>query len=242
MEIFLIISIILVIAFISFLKTPKGKGLYGEFLIKLRLGKTKEDTKYVFNNCLFLDGEKTIQIDHIVVSSKGVIVIETKNYAGRIYGEENSQEWTQVLNFGKVKNKFYNPLKQNSSHCYYIRKLLPQNTPVLPFVVFVKNNTDYLNTDKVIDLKNLSQKLKNLPNVIDSSSITSLAKIIEENLNNEIKNSQHIKNIHKLKENIDNNICPRCGAKLILKKGKYGEFYGCSNYPTCKFIKKDYKK
>ncbi len=35
----------------------------------------------------------------------------------------------------------------------------------------------------------------------------------------------------------DSLACERCGAKLTLRKGKYGEFYGCSNYPRCKFTK-----
>jgi hypothetical protein len=35
----------------------------------------------------------------------------------------------------------------------------------------------------------------------------------------------------------DNLTCQKCGAKLIIRKGKYGEFYGCSNYPHCKFTK-----
>lgn len=26
-------------------------------------------------------------------------------------------------------------------------------------------------------------------------------------------------------------VCPRCGGRLILRKGPYGDFYGCSNYP-----------
>ena len=30
--------------------------------------------------------------------------------------------------------------------------------------------------------------------------------------------------------------CPKCGAKLIKRKGKYGYFYGCSNYPNCKYV------
>lgn len=29
--------------------------------------------------------------------------------------------------------------------------------------------------------------------------------------------------------------CPKCGGNLVLKKGRYGEFYGCSNFPTCKY-------
>ena len=47
-----------------------------------------------------------------------------------------------------------------------------------------------------------------------------------------------MENIHRLQEKIDNNICPRCGGKLVLRNGKYGDFYGCENYPKCKFIKK----
>ncbi len=36
--------------------------------------------------------------------------------------------------------------------------------------------------------------------------------------------------------------CPRCGGKLILRTAKSGmnigkQFYGCSNYPKCKYIK-----
>ncbi len=32
-------------------------------------------------------------------------------------------------------------------------------------------------------------------------------------------------------------ICPKCGGKLVLKIGKFGKFYACSNYPKCKFTK-----
>ena len=38
--------------------------------------------------------------------------------------------------------------------------------------------------------------------------------------------------------NIEDNICPQCGEKLILREGKYGKFYGCSGYPNCKYTKK----
>lgn len=27
--------------------------------------------------------------------------------------------------------------------------------------------------------------------------------------------------------------CPECNGNLILKKSKYGKFYGCTNYPKC---------
>lgn len=31
--------------------------------------------------------------------------------------------------------------------------------------------------------------------------------------------------------------CPECGNPLVVRKGKYGEFVACSNYPECKYIK-----
>ena len=34
--------------------------------------------------------------------------------------------------------------------------------------------------------------------------------------------------------------CPKCGGRLIKRTGKYGDFFGCSNYSTkgCKYTRK----
>jgi DNA topoisomerase I len=31
--------------------------------------------------------------------------------------------------------------------------------------------------------------------------------------------------------------CEKCGAKLVIREGRYGKFLGCSKYPKCKFMK-----
>lgn len=31
--------------------------------------------------------------------------------------------------------------------------------------------------------------------------------------------------------------CEECGADMVIRNGRYGSFYACSNYPTCKFTK-----
>ncbi len=36
--------------------------------------------------------------------------------------------------------------------------------------------------------------------------------------------------------------CPLCGGDLVYKSGKHGEFIGCSNYPSCKYVKKEEKE
>lgn len=40
----------------------------------------------------------------------------------------------------------------------------------------------------------------------------------------------------------DENIkCPRCNSSMLLKKGRFGSFYGCSRYPRCRGTKKSEK-
>ena len=49
-------------------------------------------------------------------------------------------------------------------------------------------------------------------------------------------------NMEKKEPEKTGEICPDCGGELVIRKGKYGEFTACSNYPTCKYIKKAEKE
>lgn len=40
-----------------------------------------------------------------------------------------------------------------------------------------------------------------------------------------------------LNKELTENVCPKCGSKLVKRNGKYGEFYGCSNFPNCKYTR-----
>ena len=44
-------------------------------------------------------------------------------------------------------------------------------------------------------------------------------------------------NIGKSNKTDNDDICPKCGGRLVKRKGKYGEFIGCSNYPKCHYKK-----
>jgi len=50
------------------------------------------------------------------------------------------------------------------------------------------------------------------------------------------------KNMEKKPAEETGETCPECGNSLVIRKGKYGEFVACSNYPTCKYIKKEKKE
>jgi DNA topoisomerase I len=47
-------------------------------------------------------------------------------------------------------------------------------------------------------------------------------------------------NMEKLQPKIvEGRVCPKCGKPLVYRKGKYGEFVGCSDYPNCTYIEKE---
>jgi hypothetical protein len=109
----------------------------GEATVRKRIIHNYNSPKFHLLNDItlpFQDG--TTQIDHILVSTKGVFVIETKNYSGWIFGNVKSKQWTQVIY--QVKNKFQNPLFQNYKHLLAIQQLLdflPKEL-IQPIVVF----------------------------------------------------------------------------------------------------------
>ena len=242
MILFIVIGIVFVIGITvlgTYLRSPSVRGKRGENRVRKIIGKTQEDVRYVFNDYKIVDEGISCQIDHILINQNGVFVIETKNYSGNIYGTDEQREWTQVLAYGKVKNKIYNPVKQNNTHLYRIRKILPKEFPLVSIVVFVQNNTQHINSKVVIPLYSLYEQIeKNRGIALSSAKIEEAAKRLQEAQAAKITNAEHIENIHLMQNRIAQNICPRCGGKLVLRHGKYGQFYGCENYPDCKFIKK----
>jgi DNA topoisomerase-1 len=39
------------------------------------------------------------------------------------------------------------------------------------------------------------------------------------------------------KEIMTDELCPKCGSKLVIRQGRYGDFFACSNYPKCTYTK-----
>ena len=84
------------------------------------------------------EGGGTSEIDLLVVSKKGLLVFECKNYAGRIYGDGEKKQWIQYL--GGKKSYFYNPFMQNRSHIKHLKKYLGNHgdIPMIPMVATIK--------------------------------------------------------------------------------------------------------
>ncbi len=50
------------------------------------------------------------------------------------------------------------------------------------------------------------------------------------------------KKMEKIKPKETGELCPQCGSPMVFRTGRYGQFEACSNYPKCKYIKKQEKE
>ena len=234
-----IIIFILLILVTVFYK--KIRGFMGEFWVKQELKKLPKDKYIILNDIMIKSNKGTHQIDHIIISKYGIFVVEMKNYYGLITGEEHQNKWTQHL--GKNKYYFNNPIHQNYGHIKALEELLNLSEDKFISIICISKQAKLkVKAKNVTQLDFISDLIKSYNNEIIIEDLSKIKNKIEQNniTDKEIRKS-HIKNIkNTVKENNDkekNMICPKCGAKLVERNGKYGNFIGCSNFPNCKYTK-----
>lgn len=237
----ILFSLLVLLKVLFRLYKSKIKGKIGESIVAIKLSKLDKKNYKVYNDLNLSFNGYTTQIDHLILSTYGIFVIETKNYKGWIFGNEKSTYWTQVIY--ETKNKFYNPILQNWKHINFLKRLSPalKSAKYFPIIVFIGSgelrNID--STVPVIYLQNLKALVKSKnEEVLTQKELKSLEMFINKFLKSkkEIK-KQHIKSFNLLKSS-ENRTCPYCGSYLKIKEGKYGEFYGCSSYPICNYTKR----
>lgn len=72
-------------------------------------------------------------VDYAILTSGGILCIQTKHYNGVVFGEEDEPQWTNVD--GVQRRKFLNPLIQNEGRTRALEKVAP-DVPVANLVVF----------------------------------------------------------------------------------------------------------
>lgn len=115
------------------------RGTEAERRLVIKMLKKGVHPKAIFHD-LYLqkkNGEYS-QIDIVVATPQGLIVIEVKDYSGWIFGNERQKYWTQILNYGKEKYRFYNPIMQNIGHIKALQEQseLFVNLPIYNVVLF----------------------------------------------------------------------------------------------------------
>lgn len=193
---------------------------------------------------------KVTEIDVLYITSKGIIVVESKNYSGYVFGSEDQRQWTAAFRTGRYgesnKHKFYNPIWQNRTHIKALQEYLG-GVKAFSFVVFGTNcelmNVSYNPESVCVCRENEFRGI--IKYIFECSSDVYSPDAVEAMYNRllpltyvseEIK-MRHIDSVRAARE-----ACPRCGGKLVLRTVKKGQnagrqFYGCSNYPSCRFTR-----
>lgn len=246
--------IILLVFWRIWSSNPTNIGKSGEKKVARKLNWLSEE--YVtLNDILLPTRYGTTQIDHIVVSPFGIFIIETKNYKGWIFGHQNSEEWTQSLlgkktfwGWSSEQHKFRNPIRQNIAHSIAVKDILKDigEFTIIPIVVFSDNASLNITTPNhiVTNWSNLRSAIKSHRNrIITQNDIQRIiTRLSMRNITTDGSREQHIHKVQAIQHNkeqaIANHRCPKCGGQLIERNGKYGKFWGCSNYPNCKFTHK----
>ena len=225
---------------------PKIKGVIGEYGVARKLRRLNKSDYIVYNDIYLKNKGRSKQIDHLIISVYGIFVIETKHYKGWIFGNESSKYWTQTL-YDK-KFKIFNPIIQSWSHVNFLKQITSDFTDLkyFPIVVFsgsgklkkIKSSVPVIYKRKILrtisrnkEINLTHHQLVRIDNLIKQ--------VIVDKKDIQKKHRKFVKRITKWgKKRSVPRYCPKCGGKLKLKDGKYGKFYGCSNYPECLYTKK----
>lgn len=157
------------------------------------------------------------------------------------------KKWWKTYTY-VTKNHFYNPVKQSLGHAFRIKELLSAypHVKIVPIVVFagdavlsnVESNHHVIYEDGLLDVIDGYKTIY----LADNDVQTILSILNESNIREAVTDRQHIKNLRitarEVNATIKSGICPKCGGRLVERRGKYAIFYGCSNYPRCKFTVK----
>ena len=239
--------------------TPSARGQIGEAKISTKLNMMNVfgyNGRCLKNVYIPRANGGTSEIDLLYITTKGLFVIESKNYSGYIFGNGNQRQWTSTLYAGKSwfggnkveKYKFYNPIWQNNTHIKVLRDYIGP-IAAFSFIVFgdnceLKNVSHQEGNIWICRESNLGRTIKQVwdysDNIYDEQKINDIYNRLLPLTNVSVATKQeHIANINRVK---NGEVCPRCGGALVLRSAKQGayvgkNFYGCSNFPKCRYIR-----
>ena len=231
------------------------KGGFGEFMVK-NYARIFTDTLVL--NDILINGSngKTSQIDLLMIGAKGIFVAEVKTFVdAKVYGDGLRNNWYYYK--GRQKHEIYSPIKQNRAHIEYLREFLSAFGHIPLFSVIVMICDDYkvsninqpgsVETCVCNSLHSMKEGMRLIgadkPAVLDEAKRQEIYRYIKDNqIKGWAERETHKQEVKEYKQNLEEcskqKLCPYCKAPLVLRKGKYGEFYGCINYPKCRYTQK----
>ena len=224
----------------------ENKGQIGEYKICYSIEHNLRCYFKILRNVYIPCDGSTTEADIIMICEKGIFVFESKNYKGKILGDITSEMWIQKI--GNRSYSFYNPLKQNMTHIRSLSDFADiKYSSFLSYVIF-SDKCDISNVKSIFEkgrvyyrvikykslLHTIKKDMQNRDIIFSKDDVDYIYKILLPRT----RVSRYTKKNHleyATKRSLKK--CPLCGGNIIVKKGIYGDFYGCENYPSCKYTK-----
>ena len=181
-------------------KSNENSGSEGESIVAKTLKKLNPEEYLILNDIMIETSFGTSQIDHVVISKRGIFVIETKHYSGLIFGNETNANWTQQFNRGKTL--FHNPVMQNFSHVMALKSALgiDKDSLFIPIVVFshpdVRLSVDTVK-ESVVIIRDLLFTIKSKKGIVFTNDevISFYNSLNEKNITSKEKRLEHIEKL-----------------------------------------------
>ena len=179
----------------------------------------------------------TAQIDHTIISRHGIFVLETKNYAGQIYGDADSAEWFQDIH--GTSRPFLNPLRQNYGHVRALAEFLDYPESVFEAVVLFVGESVFRSPmpKNVLSSGLVPYILSFGAHRLTRQEVDKAVARLRVYLGSAPRLLDHIRNVRARMDAAER--CPCCGGGRLTQRtsGRGLKFWGCSQYPACRYTR-----
>jgi len=130
---------------VEIFKAAAGKRGEERLHRKLIEFETEEQHRFLQNVCLSRDRWK-VQVDGLLLTERGAIVIESKNISGQLYFDDDTGEFSRT-NIEGVKTIMEDPTIQLNKHIRFLRLFFKQQNidlPISGIVVFTSKHCEFL--------------------------------------------------------------------------------------------------
>jgi DNA topoisomerase-1 len=166
------------------------------------------------------------------ISDKGLEVFKKETNPPKRYTEAGLVKVLEKLGIGRPST--YASIMETLTGADYTTKESKTLIPTEKGMHVIEMLKQYFN-DSILDPKYTSDLEDKLDKIAsgDSIKLNELKAFHSDFEPLVLKAIREYVNPHKIEIATDK-ICPKCGSSVVIREGKFGQFYACSKYPKCK--------
>lgn len=171
------------------------------------------------------------------INAKKVISIEKVTTPPARYSEATLIKEMEALGIGRPST--YASIIQTLKHRAYVHMEHKRFVPTDQGKLTAKELDEFFH--KIINVEYTSKMEKKLDEIAEAKE--SGVEIVSKFYHSFIPMVEHAqKHMKKIEPKMTDELCPKCGKPLVVRKSRYGEFIACSGFPKCRYIKNDDNK